>query len=348
MHFFFWLIFISMHAFFLYDHSDAAFNGFPLKGLLLFSFYFITLFYLHSEILYPKLFLKKKEILYFTAVIFLFLITLYLKPFDTFNHPDFRMPGKQGDVQLQFSRIDKIPHPQQRHMLPHFDIISIFLFFIMLAVGILLDTVKSKRLTEQRAVEAEADKAKAELSFLKAQVNPHFLFNTLNNLYSLAVSGNAGTADGIMKLSKIMRYILEDARADRALLEEEIDCINNYVELQKLRLTAHTVVEYSIEGDTFNKKIAPLILMSFIENTFKHGVSTRENSVILIRIIVNGNSISLITQNKYYPERQDSSREGIGMGNTLKRLNFYYKDHYSLETVKEHGEYKVKLIIHEI
>src|SRR4029078_3784733 len=138
----------------------------------------------------------------------------------------------------------------------------------------------------QQAARAEADKANAELSFLKAQVNSHFLFNTLNNIYSLAITKNENVADAVMKLSNIMRYVTDDANEDFVSLEKELDSISNYVSLQRLRLGNKATINFIIEGDIHDKQIAPLILMPFVENTFKHGISYASASTIDIKITI--------------------------------------------------------------
>ena len=138
---------------------------------------------------------------------------------------------------------------------------------------------------------------KSELSFLKAQINPHFLFNTLNSIYALAIKKDDKTADAVVQLSELMRYIMTNANDDVIALDKEINYINNFVQLQKTRLGNTVNVDYAVEGNAFGKCITPLILISFIENAFKHGVNPNQNSEIVIRITIVEDYLTLFVSN---------------------------------------------------
>ena len=166
------------------------------------------------------------------------------------------------------------------------------------------------RYAEQRALKAEADKANAELSFLKTQINPHFLFNTLNNIYSLAAVKSDHTAESIMKLSNIMRYVTDDVREEYVPLENEVAFISDYIDLQRLRLGDKMNVGFLVSGKIAGKKIAPLILMTFIENVFKYGISKHEPSAIDIQLSATEDMIRFFCENKLYETpRQVESTE---------------------------------------
>src|SRR5437773_3176321 len=211
-----------------------------------------------------QLWLKKKYVYYAATVIILFVGIYFLKPFDHLlrhNRPPDMPPGNR--------------RPMDRGG-PRFDIISIILFVMTWSLSTALSIIKEWRTTLQKVSRAEADKVKAELAFLKAQINPHFLFNTLNNIYSLAITKNENTSFAVMKLSNIMRYVTDDATNDFVPLQMEIDCINDYIELQRLRLSKKAEINFAVSGNTEDKQIAPLILMTFVENVFKYGISTHE------------------------------------------------------------------------
>jgi LytS/YehU family sensor histidine kinase len=201
------------------------------------------------------------------------------------------------------------------------------------------------QMTEQRAIRAEADKATAELSFLKAQINPHFLFNTLNNIYTLAVMKDDNAPDSILKLSNIMRYVTDDAMADFVTLQSEIDCINDYIELQRLRLGEKTKVNFDVSGDIENKKIPPLILMTFVENVFKYGISKHHKSDIIIKLKGDYNGISFFCQNSIFPEKDEKRRVGIGLKNTQQRLAHVYPGKHVLDINTDNKLYTVKLML---
>lgn len=228
------------------------------------------------------------------------------------------------------------------------DSISIFIFIMIMALSTAIRIIQQWRLTERRAIQAEADKTTAELSFLKAQINPHFLFNTLNNIYTLAVIKDDHAADSIMKLSNIMRYVTDDVAADMVPLQNEVDCISDYIELQRLRIGNNTRINFIVTGDIESKKIAPLVLMTFIENVFKYGVSKHEKTTIDIKISVSDTDISFFCRNHIFVRREENQRGGIGIRNTQLRLNHLYPDKHLLNIWNEDKEYSVQLIINQV
>lgn len=179
-----------------------------------------------------------------------------------------------------------------------------------------------------RLQKVEEDKMKSELSFLKAQINPHFLFNTLNSIYSLAIKKDDKTADAVVQLSDLMRYIISNANDDIIALDKEINYINNYIELQKTRLGNTVTITYEVTGGTYGKAITPLILISFIENAFKHGVNPNHISEICIKITTIGDYLTLHVSNNKVDSIQSDS--GIGLQNTIERLSLLYPNNHVL------------------
>jgi len=227
------------------------------------------------------------------------------------------------------------------------DFTSLFIFILIMALSTASKIVQQWKLTERRIAQAEADKASAELSFLKAQINPHFLFNTLNNIYSLILSGSENAADSVMKLSNIMRYVTDDVTHDFVPLQSEIDCINDYIELQRLRIGKNSPIDFAVTGDPRRKVIAPLVLMTFVENVFKYGISKREHSPIFIRIEMSDLSISFFCENLVFINKGETENPstGIGIKNTVQRLKHLYPDKYILDIVNDGKEYKVNLTL---
>ncbi|MCK7555001.1 sensor histidine kinase [Chitinophaga sedimenti] len=217
---------------------------------------------------------------------------------------------------------------------------------MLVTLAMSIELGKQWRMTEQRITRAEADKANAELSFLKAQINPHFLFNTLNNIYSLAISKNEYTADSIMKLSNIMRYVTDDATEDYVSLEDEVACIRDYIALQRLRLGGKVQLDFDVSGDLDHKEIAPLILMTFIENVFKYGISNHEPTNITIRIFAEQHTITFFSRNRIFRAAAVApERTGIGIANTRQRLEHLYQDRYLLNIREENDVYTVDLTL---
>jgi len=200
---------------------------------------------------------------------------------------------------------------------------------------------------ERKSKQIENEKLNTELSFLKAQINPHFLFNTLNNIYSLAADKSDLTAPAVMKLSSIMRYVLTEARHDTVALEKEIKFIADYIELQKMRTTPKTTVSFTVEGDPEGKQVSPLLFLPFVENSFKYGVSTRELSPIDILLEIKEEEVHLKVRNnkQSLATLRPVENTGIGIQNTRRRLELLYPDRYSLEMTDEPATYTVNLNI---
>lgn len=199
------------------------------------------------------------------------------------------------------------------------------------------------KLTKIKTLEKE--KVESELKFLKSQVNPHVLFNNLNNIYSLALEKSPQVPEMILKLSQMMRYMLYDCNEQFVPLEKEINYLQDFIELQKLRLEENAMVNFSIEGDPENKKIAPLLLITFIENSFKHSMDTTDKPVeIIIRLELSDHTLKFHTANTYTPDAEnDLNTEGIGLKNVKKRLELIYGDQHELNIYPENHYYHVTL-----
>jgi two-component system LytT family sensor kinase len=193
--------------------------------------------------------------------------------------------------------------------------------------------------------ELQNQKLHAELSFLRMQVNPHFLFNALNNIYSLSVIENTKkTSSSILKLSELMRYMLyekEDAQ-NMVSLDKEIHHINSYIDLEKLRHAKDIYVNFSIEGDMYGKRIAPLLLFPLIENAFKHGILTEKEKALTIELKISGNHMHFLLDN-YNNHYQKDKSGGIGVQNVKKRLDLLYGNNYQLSVDHSKDRYIVNL-----
>ncbi|UEG52118.1 sensor histidine kinase [Mucilaginibacter daejeonensis] len=227
----------------------------------------------------------------------------------------------------------------------HLDITSLFIYVMLIALGMSVSSVQQWLITERRVIQIEADKTSAELSFLKAQINPHFLFNTLNNIYTLAVTGNIHTATSIMKLSNLMRYLTDEVSADRVPLQKEVDSIYDYLDLQRLRIGTKTNIDLSVTGDLSGHEVPPLILMSFIENIFKYGISKRDPSTVRIDIKTEPHQLSFFCQNRIFTGNTTIERVGIGIANSRQRLQYLYGEKHHLAINSENGLFTVYLTL---
>ena len=190
------------------------------------------------------------------------------------------------------------------------------------------------------------EKINAELSYLKAQINPHFLFNTLNSIYSLAIVKSDLTSSAIVKLSGMMRYVLSETSEKFVSLDKEMNYIDNYIELQKMRLGETAFINYAFNGDVTNKKIAPLVLIPFIENAFKHGVNPEATSQIDIQISVSETNVYLHVFNLKVPHRFNKADfSGLGLENGKHQLAYLYPGKHQLKIDNNNFSFTVNLNI---
>lgn len=315
-----WLVFIIFPAFIYSTIQPSIVNGVlnpTLKGIFVLHTLLMGFYYFNYYYLIPKFYFPKKTKIYFgilaVSLLFLFLIMQTDEAFSPFYQAS-------------------INHG------PFLFLLSIKLRFIMIVL-LSLGIANYNRLKQ-----TEEEKLKAELSYLKAQINPHFLFNTLNSIYALTVQKSDSAPESITKLSAIMRYSITDAAQDFVGLDKELNYINAYVELEKLRLTNKVKLNYNVTGPTAGKQIAPQIFIPFVENAFKYGVSTQENSLIDIAISIEKNNLNVIVKNTKV--RTDTKNKlGLGIDNTKKRLGLIYPGKHDLEITNSEKDFSVHLTI---
>ena len=185
-----------------------------------------------------------------------------------------------------------------------------------------------------------------ELNYLKEQVNPHFLFNSLNSIYSLSRQQSPETPDVVMQLSELMRYQLESSKKDTVLLKEELEFIENYLLLEEKRLSKRCTIEFLISGDLKGLKIAPMLLIPFVENAIKHGArSTNEQSTIDISVTVKNTTLNLLVENSKPKKSAVSERKGLGLDNVRRRLDLLYSNSHAIEIEDKVDTYHVNLSI---
>lgn len=182
----------------------------------------------------------------------------------------------------------------------------------------------------------------AEVNFLKSQINPHFLFNTLNSIYAQAHSKSDNTEFSILKLSELLRYVLYDSGEDKVPLSKDLEYINNYIALQRLRLSDRISLHYAVNGDMEGVTIAPLLLISFIENAFKHGISYTQPSSIYIEISIFETTLTLCVINPII-EKDSFAPGGLGLKNVKRRLELLYPDHHQLNIRRDNNLHTVNL-----
>jgi len=237
--------------------------------------------------------------------------------------------------------------------LDQYKILSIDIFFrILMEFPVVIFAALIKMLSywyqnQQHNQQLIKEKLEAELKFLKAQVHPHFLFNTLNNLYALTLKKSNLAPEMVLKLSELLNYMLYESNVRTISLKKEIDLLYNFIELEKIRYGELLDIHIDVSGNTDDKQIAPLLLLPFVENSFKHGVSKKlSNKWIRINLIADDSS--LIVKVKNSKEQNDNSEssdysEGIGLKNVRRRLDLLYPQKYHLDIFNNGNEFKVIL-----
>lgn len=198
--------------------------------------------------------------------------------------------------------------------------------------------------SEKQREALKVEKLNAELKFLKSQINPHFLFNCLNTIYSLAHKQSGQTEHAILKLSTIMRYMIYESNEANVHLEQELKYLQDYIDIQRLRLPHDIDIHYTVKGNAAGFTIEPMLLVPFVENAFKHGISYAEESFINIDITIAENMIRLIVRNSLFKERV-SERGGIGLQNVLKRLDMLYHGDHEITITETDNQFIVDLKI---
>ena len=324
-HIFFWLCMISL---FLYLGSDDAKLG--VEGLLvvflLYPFNNIGIFYLNFLVFIPKLFNKKKYSL-FAIVIGITVIVFGL--------------GKYG-VGLIFKPY-VLMHEKGTLIgfWPYF-ISTIFVSLIFVFLSTVLKFITDWFLNERIQRDLENQRLSAELSFLKSQINPHFLFNSLNSIYSLAYQRSETTPEAILKLSEIMRYMLYECNDNKVALSKELQYLQNYIDLQKIRFGKKSYIDFKVSGEVGDQQIVPLLLIAFIENAFKHGIVSDALSPVHLLIDVAEGHLHFYIKNKKHNNNRDLMG-GIGLNNVKRRLDLLYPGKYNLDINDDEQTYTCEL-----
>lgn len=223
-----------------------------------------------------------------------------------------------------------------------------FMFFLLnivtVAVAIGIRHFIRVRQLKQQLKDEKAKNTEAELAWLKNQINPHFLFNTLNNISSLTQIDADAAQDAIAQLSDLLRYAMYETNKNTVPLGGEVEFMRNYIELMKLRCNEQTSVNYQLSIDSEQVEVAPLLFISLIENAFKHGVSSGRPSAISIKLEQHQGQLTFICDNTNYPKNdKDRSGSGIGIENTRRRLELIYADRYKWEQTLEDNIYHVMI-----
>jgi len=230
-----------------------------------------------------------------------------------------------------------------------FDMFTFLYSLLSIGLSTSITTVQKWQKDTQIREQLEKEKVSSELSFLKAQINPHFFFNTLNNIYALTILDVETAREALHKLSRMMRYVLYETKEGTVRLSQEMAFLEDYIQLMQLRLTDKVVVIFEKPETIIDHPIAPMLLLPFLENAFKHGVSATKKSEIFVGVRQNSNQLKIIIKNGLFVEKGLALDEsnGIGLANTRRRLDLLYPNRYQLHITEQtpQNEYLVELLL---
>ncbi len=307
----------------------------------------IPLFMINHWLLVPKLVLKRKYGLYIVLV--LLMITLITVCYYFYDKPAERafMPRPQARRETPSPGNEMKPDVQQSDQpqpIPPYAELLLFSLLIA-AVDTGLSFTKQWYVTEEDKVRLEKENVQAQLGMLRNQISPHFFMNTLNNIYSLIESDKERSRQAVMKLSKLMRYLLYENQNGKVLLSKEFDFIRNYVDLMKLRFVDEVEIKLKIPELYADSEIPVLLFISYLENAFKYGTSYQHKSVVEVIFEIGNNHLYFsCTNNKNVFSEKDNA-SGIGLQNSRQRLDLLYKNNYNLDILEADETFSVKLNI---
>ncbi len=214
-----------------------------------------------------------------------------------------------------------------------------------LVISFLLHNLHEQFKQKKALAEIKMEKLNTEVNYLKAQINPHFLFNTLNNLYSLSLQKSDKAPTTILMLSKMMDYMLYETSDSKVSLKKEIENIDNYIGLQRIRQGNDANIKYTVKGEITDQKIVPLVLLPLIENAFKHGANEMiHGAYIQITFNIEITQLKLLLENNY-KEKEKNDNHGIGLINLKKQLELFYPNKFSLELIDKESVFIASLMI---
>ncbi|MDF1547295.1 MAG: histidine kinase [Bacteroidales bacterium] len=327
IHVIFW--FCAWSFFFFYYKRYSEVNSYTFAASLINLIVAIATVYTFNYYLIPKILLKnklKKFIAFaFVAIVLFFYIELLLTLF----------------------LVVKLLYAKQRLFPEMIDVVMLFFnMFFVVFVAIAIKFYKRWSEKDYHEQKVQKEKIEAELQMLKTQINPHFLFNTLNSIYVLAMKKSEQTANVVMKLSDILDYILYKIDAPRIAIFNEIQIIENYIELEKIRFADRVNLSFTSNLKSKDIQIPPMLIIPFVENAFKHGVAkSMEKSWIKIDIDETDRMLAIIVSNSKSQNQVKSKTGGIGLANVKKRLDLLFNDGYKLDISEKNNRYDVFLSI---
>lgn len=355
-----WIILLAIPV--LFGETDNGINWEHIFSIWQEYILLFVILLINRFILMPKLFFKDKRILYFASLFVIFAFTSSIFYFNgKINHPeinrqmDMRTPpaprfnnfnGQNQDQilnQRPFGGPGQMPMPKGG-MPPFMNLIIMSVLLIGFDSGLLFFSKWME--SEQKKLKAEKESVENKMAFLQNQISPHFFMNTLNNIHALVDIDSEEAKEAIIKLSKMMDYMLYESQTANISINQEMEFIKSYVDLMKLRFTDDVEIVIDIPTVIPNVNIPPLLTISFIENAFKYGVSYEADSYIKIHFDATETHFNFNVENSLHPKAENKKNSGIGIANTKNRLELIYGSNFDLEiNENKNNSFFVKLNI---
>lgn len=335
-----WLFWSNM----LYNNSQSYTPGTGEQGLYVahiigYNLIYVIAAYFNTLWLMPRLLFRKKYFYYCLSLLtYISILALLISHYREWLQ--IRFPGAEYSNFSPVSLSGQGPNAVTEIYLPSFFALfmMVFAFFIGSLAQKFFEISKQKEVVQQKQVEME-------LNLLKSQINPHFLFNVLNSIYALSLKKSEQTPDIVLKLADIMRYMLYETKQDKVALHKEIQVLQDYLDIEKIRLGATAAsVEIIVEGSPGTYRIAPALLIPFVENAVKHGTdSMLSEAYINIQITIKENILHFHCVNNYKANLNSERKGGIGLANVRKRLQLLYPDKHQLSIDAVNNIFEVRL-----
>lgn len=332
-HLLFWMAFLLSQAI-SYDWENTDQLTFKLVPALFTTTIPITIFltYINLYLLMPAFYYRQKYVNYAATLLIAlfaggllmrFTTHVFILPWEQIHNPvRYKQENKNFWIPIRILRISFIPFP-------------------VIAITMLIELMRNAYRQQKNLRELEKEKFSAEMGLLKAQINPHFFFNTLNSLYGLTLKGSDRAPKVVLRLSELMHYMLYETRSDKVLLEKEISHLENYISIEQMRFADRLDLSFLHSGDISGKTIAPLLLLPFVENAFKHGIAN-DAGWITITLKVISNTLYLKVENSY-PANAKQTGHGLGLVNVKRRLELTYPGNYELHLAKNNDFFEAGL-----
>lgn len=302
-----------------FSDADQLFRSVILTNILAASAYYLNYYYL-----IPSFNLRRKYKAYTVSLLLTAAAILLLPALCNFIISSLNIP-------FTFVNSLRAPFP------------SLLTTAMALMLSFILHKNNEWKQAQRDKIEMEMQKNAAEVSLLRSQINPHFFFNTLNGIYSMAIRQSTETPAAILQLSQLMRYVLYESEGDKVPLEKEIEYMSGYVKMQYMRLSGNNTVNFEVKNTSSGLTIAPLLIIPFIENCFKYGTSGNHDTKMNISLDCNGKRLCFSSSNTIIPGKMDPDHKGIGISNVKRRLELVYPDRYSLSIRENENVFAVHL-----